>query len=103
MECAGEMDRNPSPAPIAGLAAGLALFICLLSLWMNVQITSDAARYYGPLAREFGEGNYQRAFFHMVPPLTPLLAGLLVKAGIDAFAALKLVSCFFYLVAMRPL
>jgi len=89
--------------PVLSAAVGIGLLCSLLAVFFLDQPASDLASYYGPLAREFAAGNYQRAFFHLIPPLVPLLAGLLAKLGVGEFAALKIVSAAFLLAGLRPL
>ena len=69
----------------------------VLNLFFNDHIGNDTAAYYTRMTHEFIEGNYDRAYFHLTPPLVPTLAGLVGKLGFGAWASMKLVSCIFFL------
>ena len=60
----------------------------------------DTAMYYSRMARAFAEGHYSGAFYHMIPPLFPVLAGLVAKLGLDAYTAAKLVSCLLHVLGV---
>lgn len=74
----------------------LGLACCVLTVSFNDHIGNDSAAYYTRMAHEFIEGNYEHAFFHAMPPLTPVLAGLIGKLGFSAWISMKLVSCLFF-------
>jgi hypothetical protein len=84
------------PLVLAGLMAGVVVVFHDLP-------GNDVATFYGPLAEALAEGDFQHSTFHFIPPLIPLLAGLLALLGFDAFTALKIVSSALYLLAMVPL
>jgi hypothetical protein len=75
----------------------LGLTCSVLTLFFNDHIGNDTAVYYTRIAHEFIEGNFERAYFHLIPPLVPSLAGLVGKLGFSAWMAMKLVSCIFFL------
>jgi hypothetical protein len=75
----------------------IGLTCSILNLLFNDHIGNDTAGYYTRMAHEFIEGNYERAYFHLVPPLVPTLAGLIGKLGFSAWMSMKLVSCIFFL------
>lgn len=103
-------DRLVSPAAgpghaslqfrVALVTAGL---IALAGILFNHDLQNDVASCYAPQVREFAVGNYETAFFHATPPLMIVLAGLLAKLGLPAFAALKTVSAAFFLGGLWPL
>ncbi len=78
----------------------LGLVCCVLTVFFNDHIGNDSAAYYTRMVHEFIEGNYERAFFHGMPPLTPVLAGLVGKLGFSAWMSMKLVSCLFFLASI---
>ena len=84
-------------------AIGVGLVCSGLAVTLAGRLANDTAAYYGRLAHEFAVGNYDRAFFHMIPPLVPTLGGVLGKLGFEPFTALKIVSFAFFLAALWPL
>jgi len=84
------------PLAIAGVCSAI-------SIVLVEEPKSDIAAYYGPLTQAFIDGRYSRAFFHMISPLVPTLAGIIGKMGFHSFTALKIVSCAFYVAALLPL
>ncbi len=85
---------------IAFLAAAALLLIGIL---LDQDPKNDVASCYARQVREFAGGNWDTAFFHMTPPLTVVLGGILAKLGLPAFTALKLVSAAFFLAGLWPL
>lgn len=105
------MIKNPGPtaltvgksdALIALYLFGLALLLCLPLLLWNENLPNDTARYYTPMIREFGEGNYGRAFFPLFPPLFIIVGGLFAKLGFAPFSAAKLASALFFVLTVWP-
>ncbi len=82
------------------LALLLAMLFALLNLAFNDHLGSDTGNYYSRMADEFAQGNYKSAFFHLIPPLTPFLAGLAATTGLDGWTAMKLVSSLFFLASV---
>jgi len=78
------------------IAVGFGILASLLSLFFNDNLGNDTAMYYSRMAQQFIEGNYSRAFFHSIPPLSPFLAGVIGKAGLNGWTAMKVLSglCF---------
>ena len=74
-----------------------------LSILFSDNLAMDVANYYAPMAQEFADGNYSRAFYHMIPPLVPTLAGIVAKTGMEAFTALQIVAALFFLAGLWPL
>ena len=89
--------------PVFSLAVGIGFLCSLLAVFFLIEPPNDLTTYYGRLAREFSQGNYNRAFYHMIPPLVPVLGGLAAKSGLNAFMALKIVSSLFFLAGLWPL
>lgn len=81
-------------------AVAVAVFASILSVLFLDEPSNDIASYYAPLAREFAAGNWERAFYNIIPPLVPTLAGILALTGIPAFTALKIVGCTFYVAGL---
>jgi 4-amino-4-deoxy-L-arabinose transferase-like glycosyltransferase len=53
----------------------------------------DSSTYYLPMARALARGDFQAAFFHMIPPLFPVLVGMVAGLGVNnTLTAGKLVS-----------
>lgn len=68
------------------------------------EIGSDSSAYYIPMAREFARGNFARAFYPMIPPLFPVLTGILCfLTGLKAFFAAKFISILFKALTIFPL
>ena len=88
--------------PVLTLAFGIGVFCSVLAVLFLAEPPNDVTTYYGRLTREFAAGNYDRAFYHMIPPLVPVLGGLVAKSGVDAFTALKIVSSLFFLAGLWP-
>ena len=78
----------------------LGLVCCTLTVFFNDHIGNDSAAYYTRMTHEFIERNYERAFFHGISPLTPVLAGIIGKLGFSAWISIKLVSCLFFLASI---
>jgi hypothetical protein len=72
--------------------------VCLCQDPMN-----DVASFYARQVREFAAGHWEAAFFHLIPPLVVVLGGIVAKAGIAPFAALKIVSGLFFVAGLWPL
>ncbi len=85
----------------------LAIFLGIVctgtSILFSDNIPMDVSNYYGPLVYEFSQGNFERAFFHSIPPLVPTLAGLISWLVGDPFMSLQLVSAIFFLLGLWPL
>ncbi|MBO4304430.1 MAG: glycosyltransferase family 39 protein, partial [Lentisphaeria bacterium] len=76
---------------------------CVISLFFTPDIYRDVARCYAWYAREFGRGVWHDVPISFLPPLTIFLAGNLVSLGLEAYAAVKLVSLFFFVLTLLPL
>jgi hypothetical protein len=88
---------------ILTLAVLIAFLISLMHILFCVDVFNDLAGSYGPLAKTFGEGDWEKTFPENVPPLIPALAGILCMAGLNAFTALLIVACTFFILAIFPL
>ena len=76
---------------------------CVISLFFTPDIYRDVATCYAWYAREFGRGTWHDVAISFLPPLTIALAGPLVFLGIEAYAAVKTVSLFFFALTLLPL
>jgi hypothetical protein len=88
---------------ILTVSVGIALLISLTHIFFCADVFNDIAGSYGPMAGAFGAGDWENAFPENVPPLFPLLAGILCMAGINILTALIIVSSLFYILAIFPL
>ncbi len=88
---------------ILQLAIFLGIFCTSASIVFSDNIPLDVSNYYGPLVYEFSQGNFERAFFHSIPPLVPTLAGLISWLLVDPFMSLQMVSSIFFLLGLWPL
>ncbi len=77
--------------------------VALLAVVVPGDAANDVLAYYGRLVHEFAEGRYSCAFFHMIPPLVPVLAGVVAKTGMEPFTALKAVSGLLFFLGLFPL
>ncbi len=82
---------------------GLAFVLCLPMIILNDFPGHDTSRYYSAMIREFGVGNWERAFYHMIPPLFPVVGGIFAMMGFAAFTAAKIASTLFFCLALLPL
>lgn len=85
------------------IALAVAGLIALAGILFNQDLKNDVAHIYARQVREFAAGNWEAGLFHLTPPLMIALGGLLVKLGLPAFGALKLVSTAFFLGGLWPL
>jgi len=82
----------------------LGIVLMALHVIFNNYIDDDTAKYYAPMARAFAEGNYERAFYDMIPPLMPVIGGIVAKVlPLDAFSCLILISGLFFVASLYPL
>ena len=89
-----------SPAPLALLGLLIALSLSLIT----IVPLRDVATRYAPMADAFAAGNWSNAFHPRVPPLLPVLAGVVaLLTGCGGFLATKLVGCTFFALAVFPL
>ena len=80
----------------------IAVVVMILHILFFHKVERDSAYFYTRMAREFGEGRYQYAFWPTIPPLLSILAGCFVKIGFTAFAAVKTVSGIAFIVGLFP-
>jgi 4-amino-4-deoxy-L-arabinose transferase-like glycosyltransferase len=85
------------------LAFGIAAISSILHLTCCDWLSNDVASLYAPIVREIGEQNWSRAFYHLCPPLVPILAGGLASFGLSPLLALQTVSSFFFVAGLWPL
>ena len=66
----------------------LALLLCLPMILFDNHPKKDASMYYLPMIRQFAAGNWDHAYYPMVPPLLPTVGGLLASwIPISVYAA----------------
>ncbi len=85
------------------LLSAAAVLICLPMILFNEIPGNDTAGVYSRLMREVGAGRWNRAFFHLVPPLMPVAGGIFVALGASAFTAAKITSAIFFALTILPL
>ena len=72
-------------------------------LWDNIPANDCAGRYI-PMAEAFSAGNWRYAFHPRIPPLFPMVSGLVAKILlVDGFTATKCVSALFFALTVFPL
>ena len=82
---------------------GLGTVISVISVLVISDIYRDVANVYAYHARELGAGDLAGGWVGGVPMLNILLAGGLVRLGMDAYRACVTVSCAFYVLTLFPL
>ena len=82
---------------------GLAFLICLPMVLLNDLPGRDVSYLYAPMIREFAAGNWEHAFYHRLPPLFPVVGGLIAVLGFTAFTAAKIASTLFFCLTLLPL
>jgi hypothetical protein len=80
----------------------ISVIVMVLHILFFHKVERDSAFLYTRMAREFGEGRYQYAFWPTCPPLLSVLAGCFVKIGFTAFGAVKSVSAFAFIIGLFP-
>lgn len=98
-----EILRIKQRTPVFPLIGAAVLLCALAVIGVYSYPTTDIAGYYGPLTAEFATGNYQASVYHSIPPLVPILAGIVAKTGLGSFTALKIVSTLFFLAGAIPM
>ena len=82
----------------------LCVVVCLPNLVLHGNPGTDAANYYCPLIREFAAGRFDQAFWGMIPPLFPLLGGIVCALpGVSPLKAGQIVSILFFALGIFPL
>ncbi|MDT8389865.1 MAG: hypothetical protein RRC34_05080 [Lentisphaeria bacterium] len=84
--------------------ASLGLFLCLpMIIWQKLPQT-DARNYYIPMIQAFASGNWDHAYWPMIPPLFPTFSGILATLlPLSAFTAAKVASSLFFAGTVFPL
>jgi len=96
-------EPSGSPRRLFVAAVLLAAVLMAIAVGFHRDPSNDVSNYYGRLVREFAAGRWSGAFFHLIPPLVPSLAGVVAWLGVPPFAALKLVSGAFFVAGLWPL
>jgi len=90
------------PRKVLILTFCIGAVLALVSIIFSGFIYGDAVLY-TTMAHYFGLGDYSRGFLDGIPPLFPVIGGLLCKLGIPAQYSTHIVSCFFCILAIFPL
>lgn len=80
-----------------------AFVFCLPAIFFDDRPETDTAQFYSPMIREFAASNWDSAFHPRVPPLFPVLGGIVAKLGIPAYPAAKIVSSLLFALCVFPL
>lgn len=95
--------RKHGAGEIALLVA-LAFAMCLPNVIWHAYPSKDTAFFYSRMIRELSAGNWQGAFFPLIPPVFTFVgAGIGLVTGRDAFVAAKITSAVFFAVTVIPL
>lgn len=92
-----------SPLKVLFLSVVLGVGFVACHLAFSYGIYDDVATCYAPMAQAAAKGNLGGGPFLWLPPLQPLLAGILCFFGVAAATAVMAVSGFFYVAAVGPL
>lgn len=78
------------------------IILAVINIFFSGFIYGDAVLY-TTMAHYFGLGDYARGFLDGIPPLFPVIGGLLCKLGIPAQYATHIASCSFCILTIFPL
>ena len=96
-------ERCFTPRRILWFCAIFLLLHAAFALIFNTQIYRDVAGAYAWYAREFGRGIWHDVPISQLPPLNIFIAGLLVRCGIESYAALIMLATLFMGLSLWPL
>ena len=97
---AGESKRSDK---IFWMAFAVGVFLMLVFISYYTLLCNDAAGIYAKMVQQFAKGRYTYAFLPGIPPLMPVLSGLVAKIGLGAYTAIKITSALFFLAGLFPL
>ncbi|MCP3967426.1 MAG: glycosyltransferase family 39 protein [Lentisphaerae bacterium] len=81
----------------------MALLLIMVLLLLSDIPQRDVAFRYAPMAEAFAKGNWAFAFHPKVPPLHPLLAGIITSVfSCSGFTACKIISGLFFSLSIFP-
>ena len=82
----------------------LALLVSVPAILLNQIPDNDCAARYAPMAEAFAKGDWAFAFHPIIPPLFPVLAGVVAWfSGISGFMAAKVASTLLFALGVLPL
>lgn len=84
------------------LAFALGVVFSVISTLFITGYANDGGLYIA-MIHAFSIGDWNRAFLDSIPPLFPIMAGLVCKLGFTPWSAAILVSSAFYVIAIFPL
>ena len=89
----------PGPNGIAVVG----FLLCTPMIVLTTDLPDDAAYYYARLTYEFANARWDHAFFPMIPPLVPTIAGTIcLVSGLEAYVSLKITSSIFFSLCTIP-
>ena len=82
----------------------LGIILCLPMIFFDRFPKADASIYYLPMIRNFAQGNWFQAYYPMIPPLLPTIAGIISKTThLAPYTASKLTTVLFFAGSVFPL
>lgn len=90
------------PHQVLILTFCIGIVLAVISISYSGFIYGDAVLY-TTMAHYFGLGDYSRGFQDWIPPLFPVMGGLLCKLGIPSQYSTHIVSCTFCILTIFPL
>jgi 4-amino-4-deoxy-L-arabinose transferase-like glycosyltransferase len=86
------------------ILAGVAFGLCLPMLFFDELPARDVITRYAPMAEAFAAGECGKAFNTKIPPLLPVLAGIIVYLlNVSGAMACKIISALFFALTVFPL
>ena len=85
------------------LSLGVGIVLSIISILAISDIYRDVANVYAYQARELGNGGFAAGWFGAVPMFSIVLAGGLVRLGMESYRACVVISCLFYVLTLFPL
>ncbi len=82
----------------------LAFILALPLVICDTTPPTDSSYFYSPMIKAVADGDWEHAFWPMIPPLFSIIGGGFAKvSGVGAFTAAKLVSVLFFALTVIPL
>jgi len=91
-----------NPKKVMWLTFILGTVFSTISTACITSYSSDASLYIA-MAHAFAIGDWSRAFLDNIPPLVPVMSGLVTMLGIPPWDSAMIVGCVFYVVTIFPL